>query len=272
MVDETEEQRAGSVSRRHGPPPWQVDAGARTSLHVVVEGSFQLTRDAAPAVALAQGDVVLVAPQAHRLRCIDGGASRHAELLTASYDTTGLATPVVHLAAADVRRSPGLASLVGLLRAALAEPGASQLAHSLLAPLLTYTMHCHDARQVQTAPCDRRICRALELMRARPTERWTVATLARAAGLSRAAFARRFLAELGVPPLRHLTELRMRRAAQRLAVSDASLAAIAAEVGYDSEFAFSRAFKRFMGEAPGGFRRRIRTQGPCGPQTVCQAA
>ncbi|HEY0133538.1 MAG TPA: AraC family transcriptional regulator [Nannocystis sp.] len=279
MADQTEEQlvRAGSVSRRHGAPPWQVDAGDRTSLHVVVDGSFRLTRDAAPTLALEPGDVVLVAaPQAHSLRCLATGATRHAELLSASYDATPLPTPVVHLSAADVRRSPGLAALVSLLRAALAEPGAAQdgLARSLLAPLLTYTLHCHDV--VGDGPAarahDRRIARALEVMQARPTERWTVAAHARAAGLSRAAFARRFLAELGVPPLRHLTELRMRRAARRLAESDDSLAAIAAEVGYDSEFAFSRAFKRHMGEAPGGFRRRSRVEGTFAPPIVCLAA
>ena len=278
MAEETKEQlaRAGSVSRRHGAPPWQADGGDRTSLHVIVEGSFHLTRAAAPSLALAPGDVVLVAPLLHSLRCV-APASRHAELLSASYDAApGQAVaPVVHLAAADVRRSPGLAALVSLLRAALAEPGAGQeeLARSLLTPLLAYTLHCHHAREGHPSRAhDRRIARALELMQARPTERWTVAALARAAGLSRAAFARRFLVELGVPPLRHLTELRMRRAARRLAESDDALAAIAAEVGYDSEFAFSRAFKRHMGEAPGGFRRRSRAGGGFGPSIVCLAA
>lgn len=278
MAEELEEQvaRAGSVSRRHGAPPWQVEADDRTSLHVVVAGSFHLAREAAPILALAQGDLVLVAAKhPHRLRCV-ATASAHAELLSASYAVAPAraVAPVVHLAAAEVGRSPGLAALVGLLRAALAEPGAGQdeLARSLLAPLLVYTLHGHGQAEAPAARThDRRIARALELMQARPTERWTVAALARAAGLSRAAFARRFLGELGVPPLRHLTELRMRRAARRLAESDDSLAAIAAEVGYDSEFAFSRAFKRHMGEAPGGFRRRSRMQGGFG-LIVCMAA
>ncbi|MFY0539422.1 helix-turn-helix transcriptional regulator [Nannocystis pusilla] len=110
-------------------------------------------------------------------------------------------------------------------------------------------------------------------MQAKPTERWTVAALAKAAGLSRAAFARRFLAELGAPPLRHLTTIRMQRAARRLAESDDSLAAIAAEVGYDSEFAFSRAFKRHTGEAPAAFRRRCSAQGAAlALPVVCAAA
>ena len=73
MAEELEEQvaRAGSVSRRHGAPPWQVEADDRTSLHVVVAGSFHLAREAAPILALAQGDLVLVAAKhPHRLRCV----------------------------------------------------------------------------------------------------------------------------------------------------------------------------------------------------------
>lgn len=158
-----------------------------------------------------------------------------------------------------------LSAVVDLLRAALEDPSAGQepLARTLLEPLLAYALDCHErAREGHAARAfDRRVARALQLMQAQPAERWTVEALAKAAGLSRAAFARRFLAELGVPPLRYLAELRMRRAAELLAEGDGSLAAIAAEIGYDSEFAFSRAFKRHTGEAPGAFRRRSRSQG-----------
>ncbi len=105
---------------------------------------------------------------------------------------------------------------------------------------------------------DARIERALDAMAARPADRWTVTKLARVAGLSRAAFARRFAAEVGAPPLAHLAALRMRRAVELLAASDAPLAAVAAEVGYATEFALSRAFRRLAGEPPGAFRRRVR--------------
>jgi AraC-like DNA-binding protein len=199
-----------------------------------------------------------------------------AELLSAAY-TAAAATdprlvaagPVVHLSSHEVRRERGLSTIVALLRAALMEPSAGQerLAHSLLDPLLEYVLHCHaragagglagDAAE----PSDERVARALRLMQSRPAERWSVAALAKAAGLSRAAFARRFLAELGAPPLRHLAELRMRIAARLLAEGDDSLASIAAEVGYESEFAFSRAFKRWAGQAPGAFRRAHRSGG-----------
>ena len=119
-------------------------------------------------------------------------------------------------------------------------------------------------------PLDERVARALAQMQARPAERWTVAKLAKAAGLSRAAFARRFAAEVGVPPLRHLADLRLARAAQRLIEGTDSLAGVAAEVGYESEFAFSRAFKRRYGEAPGVWRRHARTAGgaPMAPRAA----
>jgi transcriptional regulator GlxA family with amidase domain len=103
---------------------------------------------------------------------------------------------------------------------------------------------------------DRAISRAIALMQAEPAKRWTVERLARAVGLSRAAFARRFVASNGHPPQRFLTELRLALAAAILIErEDASLAEIAGQVGYVSEFAFSRAFKRHHGVAPGQFRR-----------------
>ncbi|WP_438021923.1 AraC family transcriptional regulator [Sorangium sp. So ce233] len=277
MADEMERQlpRGVAVSRRHGAPPWGVSAGDPPSLHVVVRGSFFLAQGGARVLGLEPGDVVLLgagprgaAPREHSLRCVappSGAAPAPAELLSATYAAEpdgALATlaPVVHLPAGEVRRAQGLSAVVSLLRAALAEPSAGQerLARSLLEPLLAYTVHCHGRA---ARAFDRRVARALQLIQEKPAARWTIEALAGAAGLSRAAFARRFLAELGVPPLRYVTELRMQRAAELLAEGDRSLASVAAEVGYDSEFAFSRAFKRHTGEAPGAFRRRSRSQG-----------
>lgn len=106
------------------------------------------------------------------------------------------------------------------------------------------------------APRDPHVARALDAMSRAPEHRWTVAELARLVGLSRAAFARRFRRATGVSPLRHLTNLRMRFAAERLSTNVEKLAAIAALVGYTSEFAFAKAFKRAFGVSPGSFRDR----------------
>jgi AraC-like DNA-binding protein len=87
--------------------------------------------------------------------------------------------------------------------------------------------------------------------------RWTVSKLARRVGLSRPAFARRFVAQTGQSPLRYLTRARMLRAAELIRDTREGLARIGTQVGYDSEFAFNRAFKRFHHVAPGTFRRLV---------------
>ena len=110
----------------------------------------------------------------------------------------------------------------------------------------------NDAAQSQR---DAQVERALDAMKNDPARRWSVAQLARIAGLSRAAFARRFSLSLGVPPLKWLAEHRLELAREKLVTSDWPLAAIAAEVGYACEFAFAKAFKRRFGRAPGLFRR-----------------
>ncbi|WUD86198.1 helix-turn-helix transcriptional regulator [Streptomyces sp. NBC_00503] len=82
-----------------------------------------------------------------------------------------------------------------------------------------------------------------------------MAALAAEAGLSRAAFARRFAALVGRPPLGYLTWWRMTTAARLLRASKAPLRSIAVQVGYASEFAFADAFKRMYGMPPGAYRR-----------------
>lgn len=104
--------------------------------------------------------------------------------------------------------------------------------------------------------------RALALFEREPQRRWTVESIARELHVSRAALQRHFADALAKPPLRVLTEVRMRRARELLERTDDGLARIADAVGYDSEFAFSRAFKRWHGVAPGVFRRTVRLSQP----------
>jgi AraC-like DNA-binding protein len=106
---------------------------------------------------------------------------------------------------------------------------------------------------------DARVEKALELLNADIAKRWTVDLLARAVGLSRPAFARQFSRMLGLSPMRYLTQKRLQLAASLLLGSDASLAEIAGHVGYQSEFAFNRAFKRQFEVPPGVYRQRPTT-------------
>jgi len=101
---------------------------------------------------------------------------------------------------------------------------------------------------------DRYIGRALNLMHAEPTRDWTLNELAKEAGLSRSSFAERFTLYVGIPPMQYLQKWRLQIAASRLLEGGGGIAAIAADVGYESEAAFSRAFKRVIGESPADWR------------------
>lgn len=96
---------------------------------------------------------------------------------------------------------------------------------------------------------------ALRLMHGRPAERWTLEDLAREVGLSRSTFSERFSDLMGTPPMQYLSNWRLQLAAQRLEQGGTSIAQAAAEVGYESEAAFNRAFKKLVGLPPGSWRR-----------------
>ncbi len=97
--------------------------------------------------------------------------------------------------------------------------------------------------------------RALALLHRDLTRRWTVDDLGREVGLSRSALADRFIRLIGMPPMHYLAHWRMHVATQKLRNTSASLAQVAESVGYDSEAAFSRAFKKAFGVAPATWRR-----------------
>jgi AraC-like DNA-binding protein len=99
------------------------------------------------------------------------------------------------------------------------------------------------------------VARALALLHRDITRRWTVDDLGREVGLSRSALADRFIRLIGVPPMHYLASWRMQVASQKLRNTNASLAQVAETVGYDSEAAFSRAFKKAFGAAPATWRR-----------------
>jgi AraC-like DNA-binding protein len=107
---------------------------------------------------------------------------------------------------------------------------------------------------------------ALRLMHEHPGEAWGLVRLARAAGMSRTSFAERFRAVAGVPPLAYLSRWRMLLAQRALRDPDVRVGALAAELGYGSESAFSTAFTREVGESPLHYRRRVRT--PAEPRSA----
>jgi AraC-like DNA-binding protein len=102
---------------------------------------------------------------------------------------------------------------------------------------------------------DPEVGKALTLLHHRPAHPWTVAELAREAGVSRTVLADRFRHFLGEPPMAYLTRWRLRLGARALGTTSHSVAQIAADAGYESEAAFNRAFKREYGTPPARYRK-----------------
>lgn len=102
---------------------------------------------------------------------------------------------------------------------------------------------------------DRYVGRALALLHEKPAEPWSLDELGRQVGLSRSALHERFVQFIGTPPMQYLTHWRMQLASNLLRGTNANVASIALEVGYESEAAFARAFKRAVGMPPAAWRR-----------------
>jgi AraC-like DNA-binding protein len=100
------------------------------------------------------------------------------------------------------------------------------------------------------------IGRALALLHERPAHAWTLDEFARQVGMSRSVLADRFMHLVGQPPMQYLTRWRIQLAARLLADGARKVAAVAVEVGYASEAAFSRTFKRETGVSPATWRKR----------------
>ncbi|WP_306212705.1 AraC family transcriptional regulator [Actinoplanes sp. RD1] len=154
----------------------------------------------------------------------------------------------------DYDRHPELRTLISMLHADFdrPEPG-TDAARAALIDLMVVQL----LRQVPNRPevTDPGIAGALHAIHERPERSWTVEQLSSVAGMSRTTFHRRFTAATGTPPMTYLVDRRMSLGAQLLRESPAPLAAIARRVGYSTEFAFSAAFRRAFGVAPGTFRK-----------------
>jgi len=119
----------------------------------------------------------------------------------------------------------------------------------------SYVEAAPQARGWLAALTDPIMARALALLHAEVARPWDVEGLARKVGISRSVLAERFTRTIGMAPMRYLAHWRMQVAAHELKTSRASLARIAEHVGYESEAAFSHAFKKAFGRAPAGWRR-----------------
>jgi AraC-like DNA-binding protein len=141
------------------------------------------------------------------------------------------------------------------------QPGGFLVAQHLAYMMLIQALRLHLAEGPQAgigwlfALADRRMGAAINAMHDDPAQRWTLQDLAARAGMSRSSFALRFKATVGEAPMEYLTRWRMLLAADRLCQSGDPVSAIALSLGYESESAFSTAFKRVMGCSPRQYGR-----------------
>ena len=184
-------------------------------------------------------------------------AGLHAELLL------GVLPSIVHIRAEATK-----AALTWLIERLMQElrdpqPGSTLIGGHLAQTLLIEALRLHLAERSPDstgwlfALADKQIRAVIAAMHAEPARRWTLADLARVGGMSRSSFAVRFKETVGEPAMDYLTRWRMMLAADRLASSRVSIATVAPAVGYESESAFSAAFKRSFGHSPREFAKAI---------------
>jgi AraC-like DNA-binding protein len=187
-----------------------------------------------------------------------------------SFDSASLKSitqllPSLILVRADQAHTLALHNTLQLLASEMAEqaPGSEVAANRLAEVLFIQTLRAHIASGSESckrgwlrAIFDPQLGTALRAIHENVNSPWTVESLAETAGMSRSAFAARFKELLGQAPLEYVTEWRMQKAMQLLHARDKKLLGIAQSVGYESDAAFSKAFKRVVGISPGEYVKR----------------
>jgi AraC-like DNA-binding protein len=180
------------------------------------------------------------------------------------FDTVLAALPRIMVV--NMREGPGAQWLTSSIRFSIAESAAQRAGAGTVLAKLSELMFVEAIRRhIESLPPeqtgwlaglrDRFVGKTLALIHSKPAHPWTVEELAGAVGLSRSALAERFTGLIGQPPMQYLTRWRLQLAANLLRSGSRNVAAVAADVGYDSEAAFSRAFKRELGTTPAAWRR-----------------
>lgn len=175
---------------------------------------------------------------------------------------TDLLPSVIHIRSDD-SQTLSLQNTLRALAAELTSPGpgsqviVSRLADTLFVQAVRAHLACSECKKTSwlRAMTDPFIGAAMKAMHDRIADPWTVASLASAAGMSRSAFAVRFKDLVGEAPLEYLTRWRMYQAGRMLRGGNGKLLDVARMVGYDSDGAFNKAFKRVLNTTPGDYRR-----------------
>jgi AraC-like DNA-binding protein len=243
----------------------QIAAG---DLVILPHGDRHAMRDARGSAVCALDDLVARHPVDDRLTLTAGGGGAETSLICGGFvfeDRANIAflgalPRVLHVRADRARR--GWLELTQLMIARELDEGRSgataiigRLADALFIEAVRTHFESYRGPGWAAALQDPQVANALAAIHDDPGRAWTVATLAAHVGVSRSLFARRFAASLGESPIRYLARTRVAKASDLLRRRNAKIAHVAELVGYESEAAFGRAFRRHVGVTPAEFRR-----------------
>ena len=238
-----------------------VELEARAA-HVCVlkEGRLKVSHASEPAATIDAGDLFLLPrdPQELRITVVEGPASL--VVCRFWFDASSLRAMLFALPwLIHIRRTEAVAWLEGLVQYLLLEaddgqPGGALMISRLIDLMVIRTLRTwvHQGRAAGWLGglSDARVARALRNIHEQPLQRWSIAALAKIARMSRSSFSERFTALVGRSPLRYQNEWRLTLARDMLARRSARVGEVGIAIGYESEAAFSRAYKAFFGRSP----------------------
>jgi AraC family transcriptional regulator, alkane utilization regulator len=175
--------------------------------------------------------------------------------------------PFLHMSSRHGQSMPWLPTIVKLVKAeaSIPRPAAEAVITRLseilfLQAVRAYMSSVSDGKGGWLGALkDPQIGQALALIQRQPDQSWTIESLANCVSLSRSAFSAKFKQLVGEPPMQYLTRVRLTKAAALLRTHSTTVVEVALSIGYDSEVAFSKAFKRYFGIAPGAYRQGKRS-------------
>jgi AraC-like DNA-binding protein len=227
---------------------------------IVTEGALQMRElDQAP-VAIETGDLVLLPRDASALRLVAATPSATVIICRFRFDPDSLRSMIFALPRCiQIRRADSAGWLDGLVHYMMievddVEPGAALMISRMIDLVVIRTLRTWvQLGQISGwlgGLSDARIANALKAIHERPMQRWSIQALAEIAGMSRSSFCERFATLVGRSPLRYHNEWRLSLARDLLAQRSARIGEIGLRVGYESEAAFSRAYKALFGHSP----------------------
>lgn len=237
----------------------ELEAGA-AHVCVVTQGVLHIEGDEHQPLVIDTGDLVMLPHGAGGLRLAASGVPATLVLCRFRFDPDSLRGMVSALPKCiRIRRAEGADWLEGIVHFLMIEagdiqPGAALMVSRLIDLVVIRTLrtwiHQGPASGWLGGLADARIASALKAIHERPMQRWSIETLAAIAGMSRSSFCERFTALVGRSPLRYHNEWRLALARDLLAKRDARVGEIGLSIGYESEAAFSRAYKTLFGHSP----------------------